>query len=363
VRTTRTYYEILGLPRSATLVQVKRRYKELVRKYHPDVAADKVMAHRLFLQIREAYETLTDPSRRKAYDASLDSEYASRSAASASGSARRSSPSSSGQLLKEAQWAFIQRRFGEAAQKCNEVIRNNPRSARAYSILGDAYRAQGKINGAIKAYSYAVQYDPSDRDSQRKLDKLISRKTAPPPAPSRSAGNASRITLFAIWWSVGFFLVMLINVYPGEPMPWLKEYIPAVSLWSLNMVVLMAAASCVVGMLLCMGGMLRHPDNELVFQNSDNWAMIPTGLVLLIGSGFWFVGSAGFYVAVGLLQGNLSRSVLAVFAGVAGVVLLTSVVYVPDARRQVLLFGGNVSFLSMLFGWYLGSMFRPLSES
>jgi curved DNA-binding protein CbpA len=360
VRTTRTYYEILGLPRSATLVQIKRRYKELVRKYHPDVAADKVMAHRLFLQIREAYEALSDASRRKAYDESLDSDYAARTARS-----QRPAPSSTAQLLKDAQWAFIQRRFSEAAAKCKEALEHNPRSARAFAILGDAYRAQGKVNAAVKAYSYAIQYDPTDRDSERKLDRLIAKKSPTVQrVRARPSAAASRTTLFAIWWSVAFFLVLLISVYPGEPMPWLKEYIPPVSGWSLSMVLLMASSSCVVGMLLCMGGLLRHPDDELVFEtHGGNWAMVPTGLILLIGSGFFFIGAAGFYIIVGLVQGSLSRSVLTVFAGVAGVVLLTSVVYVPGARHQVLFFGGNVSFLAMLFGWYLGSMFRPLSES
>ena len=130
------------------------------------------------------------------------------------------------------------------------------------------------------------------------------------------------------------------------------------------MVLLMAAASCVVGMLLCIGGLLRHPDDELVYQNTGgNWALIPTGIILLIVSGFFFIGAAVFYIVVGLLQGSLSKSVLTVFGGVAGVVLLTSVVYFPEAQHQVLMFGGNVSFLSMLFGWYLGSIFRPLSDS
>jgi hypothetical protein len=158
-------------------------------------------------------------------------------------------------------------------------------------------------------------------------------------------------------------LIFMIPVYPGKPMPWIVEHVPYVSTWSLNMVGLMAAASFVVGMLLCIGGMLRQPDEELVYENSGgNWALVPTGLILLIGSGFFFIGAAVFYIVVGLLQGSLSKSVLTVFAGVAGIVLLTSVVYFPEARHQVMMFGGNVSFFAMLFGWYFGSLFRPLSE-
>jgi putative Mn2+ efflux pump MntP len=58
---------------------------------------------------------------------------------------------------------------------------------------------------------------------------------------------------------------------------------------------------------------------------------------------------------------SLSKSVLIVFAGVALVVGLSSLAYRPDARMQVLLFGGNVSFLAMLIGWYIGIMFKPVS--
>ncbi len=72
MRTTRTHYEVLGLPRNATPAQIKRRYRELVRKFHPDVAVDKITSHRLFLQINEAYEVLRDPARRKSYDETLD---------------------------------------------------------------------------------------------------------------------------------------------------------------------------------------------------------------------------------------------------------------------------------------------------
>ncbi len=129
------------------------------------------------------------------------------------------------------------------------------------------------------------------------------------------------------------------------------------------MVVLMAAASCVVGMLLSIGGLLRSPDDELVYQSSGgNWAIVPTGLILIVGSVIFFIGAAAFYIAVGLLQGSLSKSVLTVFAGVAGVVLLTSVVYLPGASHQVLFYGGNVSFFAMLVGWYIGYMFRPVVD-
>jgi molecular chaperone DnaJ len=62
-------YIILGLQRGATLADVKRAYKRLARKYHPDINPGDRVAAAQFQQIAEAYETLSDPDRRRRYDA------------------------------------------------------------------------------------------------------------------------------------------------------------------------------------------------------------------------------------------------------------------------------------------------------
>jgi len=160
-------------------------------------------------------------------------------------------------------------------------------------------------------------------------------------------------------------MLMLLGVSPGTPIPWLNTYIPQINRWSWNLVILMALSSMVIGILIAINGLVRNPDDELVFDNTGgSWAVVPTGLILLIGSGFFFLGAAVFYLVVGLLQWNVSKSVLITFACVVGVVLLAGLAYnikVPGAYSQVLLFGGNVSFISMLIGWYIGSATRPLS--
>src|SRR4051795_6628526 len=62
------FYILLGLERVATVGEIKRAYKRLARKYHPDINPGDRRAAAQFRQIAEAYETLSDPDRRQRYD-------------------------------------------------------------------------------------------------------------------------------------------------------------------------------------------------------------------------------------------------------------------------------------------------------
>jgi curved DNA-binding protein len=63
------YYQVLGLDRSASDDEIRKAFRKLARKYHPDVAKDKRGAEEKFKEINEAYEVLGDPPKRKKYDA------------------------------------------------------------------------------------------------------------------------------------------------------------------------------------------------------------------------------------------------------------------------------------------------------
>lgn len=63
------YYVALGVPANADLETIRSSFRALARRYHPDAGAGS--SREKFHQIKEAYETLSDPARRLAYDRSL----------------------------------------------------------------------------------------------------------------------------------------------------------------------------------------------------------------------------------------------------------------------------------------------------
>src|SRR3989442_8027732 len=66
----RDYYEVLGVPRTASADEIKKAYRRLAKEYHPDMAeGDKKGAEERFKELSEAYEVLADDGKPKIYDA------------------------------------------------------------------------------------------------------------------------------------------------------------------------------------------------------------------------------------------------------------------------------------------------------
>lgn len=77
----RDYYDVLGVSPDASADEIRRAYRQLARRYHPDISGDERAV--AFLEAARAYETLADPRRRQSYDA----ERSGRAAPAATGRA------------------------------------------------------------------------------------------------------------------------------------------------------------------------------------------------------------------------------------------------------------------------------------
>jgi molecular chaperone DnaJ len=68
VATDQDYYDVMGVPRTASQDDIKKAYRELVKKYHPDLHKDDTSAPKHMSEVNEAYDALSDPAKRRQYD-------------------------------------------------------------------------------------------------------------------------------------------------------------------------------------------------------------------------------------------------------------------------------------------------------
>lgn len=64
----RDYYEVLGVAKNADEKTIKKAYRKLAKKYHPDTNAGNPDAEKKFKEVTEAYSVLSDPEKKKMYD-------------------------------------------------------------------------------------------------------------------------------------------------------------------------------------------------------------------------------------------------------------------------------------------------------
>ncbi|MFR2368298.1 MAG: DnaJ domain-containing protein, partial [Anaerobutyricum sp.] len=64
----RDYYEVLGVDKNASETEIKRAYRKVAKKYHPDMNPGDKEAEEKFKEAAEAYEVLSDPEKKSKYD-------------------------------------------------------------------------------------------------------------------------------------------------------------------------------------------------------------------------------------------------------------------------------------------------------
>ncbi len=209
MRISRTYYEVMGLPREADPRQVKAKYHELARQFHPDRAADKTVAERLFVQINLAYRTLSDPDKRAVYDASLFQADAATSRRPDSGSpppAGASAPPprptapppparpqiNVAEVLGRANAAYMGGDRITTHKLSMEVLRADPNNAEAHALLGDVYADQGRRPDALNEYRTAQRAGDTRVSLQAKIKRMEGLVGSTQAAPSAAQAGSTR---------------------------------------------------------------------------------------------------------------------------------------------------------------------------
>ena len=65
---SKDYYEVLGIDKNASADEIKRAYRTLAKKYHPDLNGHSAESEEKFKEINEAYSVLSDPDKKRNYD-------------------------------------------------------------------------------------------------------------------------------------------------------------------------------------------------------------------------------------------------------------------------------------------------------
>jgi len=176
MRLQRNYYEVLGLPRTANSQEIKKKYHELARQFHPDRAQDKELAQRLFVQINQAYQTLIDPEKRTRYDNSLTS--GNGAIASTRPHSGRMNPVVTAEQIRrwlsEANDSYLRGERDQALKLCHRVLRAEHSNVQAYVLMGDVFADQGKLQEALTAYRTASGLQPANLVLQSKIKRIES---------------------------------------------------------------------------------------------------------------------------------------------------------------------------------------------
>lgn len=148
------YYKILGLGKKASAAEIKKAYRKLARKYHPDLNPNDKEAEKMFKQINEANEVLSHPENRKKYDSyGKDWKHAEEfeKARQRDQSQRTYRPSGSSQYSEEDFSDFFGSMFGGRARSQRSVkFRGQDFQATLHLNLKDVYHTHKRtltVNG------------------------------------------------------------------------------------------------------------------------------------------------------------------------------------------------------------------------
>jgi len=418
----RSAYDVMNLPRTASQEEIKKRYRQLARQFHPDVNQGDPDAARKFADVTSAYKTLSDPQSRATHDADLTlrerqaeqaaARFNSTSPAAGAGpTARRpvattaapprgastaasAAVNESQRIIAEAQAAFTRGKLVEARSLAEQAVRLNRRNVTAYEVLGDVYRLQGKADDALNMSTMVLQLDPRNQTVRQRFERLA-RVAGTYPGPTaervffdnRGTGNdapygtrpgpvngraqpspSSRVPdekrslgLFAVGF-IGYAGVLMLILYTAlfhGNAPMGTPMLGFVSTWNSTIWTVLAVCGLLLGATMTITGGINRIDDELILTRAaGRGPHVPVGLLVIVVAILNFYAAACLYAVAAVLQESFTKSMQRVLGAVVLVTGLLAAAYDPG-HGQVLLWGGNVVFIGLVVGWLLGDFFRP----
>lgn len=160
----RDFYAVLAVPRNATEEQIRQRFRELARLRHPDrfQGGEKERAEREFQDITQAFNTLSDPERRRQHDAEL---------------VRPSSESDPRQLcrayLQRGVKAYKEKAWLEAADNFDRATKADPNNSQAWHHLALACtQDRGWLPRALPAIERACELEPMNASYAKQAGRI-----------------------------------------------------------------------------------------------------------------------------------------------------------------------------------------------
>lgn len=359
------YYEVLGVPYDADAQTIKKRYRELVRKLHPDVAVDKLAAHEKFVQIVDAYQTLIDPIKRAAYDAKLSRQLGipigtAQGEASADVEVapfswleerRKRTPLS---LLIEAEQYMLRGDLKRALELCRKVVSAEPKNPQVYELLAEIFERMGNIEKAAEYFSYAAQLAPSNPYYSMQVERLLGKRAKHAVSTPRAKVKAEPSPFVRASTLIMSVVVIAVCLYAFSvsDRETLSEFFPIPQSFAW----LAPLCGLLCGWLLHFGGWLKSADRVLFYGGEPTLVTrggAPVGVLIALSALLNFYLSIVVAILISWWNDDWEAS-LFVALGLSWLIAFLFAL-LSESVSVIMLWGGSFVLLPFIIGWMLDS--------